>query len=905
MKLRHRALAVALAALLLLNYAVPATACGPWLTEPIFVFKESPDLPFSDFTSGKIGIVHPSLGRKTLVIAYRYLNGGAFTSDEQRQLIQALKGNAPEEDSVDAVIAWVKARKELFGEEQKLPQIYAEREKGGTYDFFPNCTPNAFEVAIETLKDRAASYGVESASVKQWLEAQDTVFENCSAGSHIPAALAADSPAWLRKDRAYQIAAAYFYSLNFDEARSRFEQIADDTDSPWKDLARYLIGRTLVREASLTEDQTKKRELYEQAETHLQTLIAAGGKFSNASQKLLGLVKYHLHPEERVVELGQLLASNGDDNLRQDLIDYVWLLDKLESQILKAEEERKKASGEEKKPENPDWDASRERYEKIQRGELINVSLYLKKLDGNPDYSRYYSQDFKPETTEAEIRLAFEQKLGRPLIPIEIEEVRASRQSALESRKWNLTPNRKWGLSGMSEWEGCRWECGKLRLPLIPEYFRASDLTDWIFTMQMPDPATYGRALMKWRETDSHAWLVVALTKADKSSPRLTDLMRAAEKITRDDPAFPTVAYELVRLQIATGKPDEARKLLSDIFSAPSDLLPISAQNLFAEERMSLAKDLNEFLKSTPRKPIAFYSENGLGSLLELRERDKGWWNPQGWNPQYSQVSKEEYDRSIDETYENLLPWDDRVAFDTTTTEIFNWHFPLPRLVEAARNRDLPDYLQRSLVLAAWTRAILLNKDEVALSIAPDVPRLAPEMSAVFAPYLKAQTPKQRHSAALYVLLKFPNLSPFVVGGLPVFSTTEQLNYYFEIAWWCAPSDTDLDDAGNERPKVIPKPSFLTAAELETARRERAELQALGDGKSFLGKQVLEWAKTSPLDRRLPEALFIAVKANEQYKYGCESWTFDNETKRAAKAILRQRYEHSPWTAKLRDTNDQ
>src|ERR1051326_760713 len=98
MNLPRRTLAISLVALLLLNYAAPAIGCGPWAIEPIFVFKESPDLPFSDFTAGKIGIVRPSLGRKTLVIAYRYLNGGSFTGDQQQQLLEALKGAAPEDD---------------------------------------------------------------------------------------------------------------------------------------------------------------------------------------------------------------------------------------------------------------------------------------------------------------------------------------------------------------------------------------------------------------------------------------------------------------------------------------------------------------------------------------------------------------------------------------------------------------------------------------------------------------------------------------------------------------------------------------------------------------------------------------------------------------------------------------
>jgi hypothetical protein len=158
------------------------------------------------------------------------------------------------------------------------------------------------------------------------------------------------------------------------------------------------------------------------------------------------------------------------------------------------------------------------------------------------------------------------------------------------------------------------------------------------------------------------------------------------------------------------------------------------------------------------------------------------------------------------------------------------------------------------------------------------------------------------------VLLKFPNLSPYVPGDLPEWSTSEESDYYFETAWWCPLPDTEYDGHGNEIPKVVPKPAFLTPEQLETARRERVAVLALGDAKSYLGKQVIEWAKTSPLDRRVPEALFIAVKANESYKYGCQGWDFDEATRNTADKILRVRYEHSPWSAKLdppEDDNDQ
>jgi len=898
MRFLHYILAVAVAAVMLLNSVPVVRACGPSYKEPIFVFKESPDLPFDEFTQGKIGILRPIMGRKTLVIAYRYLNGGTFSADEQDALVQALKGTAPEDDGSQALKTWINARKQFVKEDQKLPEIYTERPTGG-YDFFPNCTKNAFEVAVDTLKDRARSYGAEDPNVKAWLAAQDTVFQNCSGEAQIPSELGAESPLWLRKDRDYQIAGAHFYSLNFDEARARFEKIAADDDSPWREIAEYLVARTLVRQASFAEPETKKRELYQRAETYLQNLATDSGKFSAASRKLLALVKYHLHPDERVVELGRMLTGGNDEHLRQDLIDYVWLLDRFEARILKAEEDRTK------KQENPtqqetasesniDKEPSN-RFERFKRGETIGITIYLKKPDGTPDYSKPIEIEFKYDVSEADILAAFEQKLGRKLTAEETKEINEGRRYALSSRQWNVSPNRKWDNGGPSQYEGCNYaDCTKLTFDLIPAFLRSDELSDWILSFQTEDPRAYRRALAKWHKTDSHAWLVAALVKADKSSLGLPEIMRAGEKVSRDEPAYATVAYHLIRLKMDLGNKVEARKLLDEILTSQSGLLPGSAQNQFLELRTQLARGLNEFLKSAQRKPIAFYEEGNLGKLSDMLEKEK-----QFWSPEYSEKPREQYEREVEEQYRDLLPWDNRFEFDDKTLEIFNWHFPLQTLAEAARNPIVPDYLQRTLVLAVWTRAILLNNDEVALAIAPEVPRVEPKMTAVFDAYLKARTVKERHNAALYVLLKFPNLSPFVQGGLRAFSTSEESEYYFEESWWCAPSDIDYNNQGQEVPKVVPKPSFLTPAQLDAARREHLALKAIGHGKSYLGRHVITWARTSPADARIPEALFIAAKANESYKYGCDSWESDEKTQQQAAAILRRRYPQSPWTAKL------
>lgn len=897
----RRLLAIALCAAAFVNLAPPAKACGPNTIDPIFVFQNSPDPPFADYARGNLGIVLPSFGRKTLFIAYRYLNGGSFTAEEQLALVDALNGEAPEDNGAEAVKAWIAARKEIAVKEEKPPEIYTERPYGG-YDFFPNCTKNAFEVATATLKNRASAYGPEDWKVRAWLAAQDVVFQNCQSGGRLPAELGPEGPVWLRKDRDYQIAAALLYSMDFDAARLRFEKIAADSDSPWQETAEYLVGRTLVRHASLIEDKKRESELYAQAENHLQMLSVRRGRFSRSAQALLALVKYRSHPEARVRELAAILTNHGDgDNLKQDLIDYVWLLDKFEDQVLKEEEKRQKAAQPE--ADQPKADASfnrpiSEEYQAIQRGERFQLVFYPRRTDSTPDQASDAVLNFKADAGWPEVLQAFETRLSRSLTPDEQEQLNQEYQRAVAHRKYLASANRKFDREGLTRHEGCYEGCDRLTLNLLPEFLR-DDLSDWIFTVRSRDPESYGHALAKWRDSGSPAWLIVALSKAERNSSRVEQLMREAENLDRSSPAFPTAAHNLIRLKIAFGRKAEARKLLDEIIHRDLEGLPVSARNQFLEQRMQLSENVRDFLRFSRRKAAAFYDDGALGKLSDLLRIAKGF-----WEPRYYSQTKEEYEQQLEETYASLLPWDDRSIFDDATVDILNWHFPMETLRQAARDPALPDYQRRQLVLAIWTRAILLREDEVASAIAPDVIEFAPEMKAAFKSYLEARTRSEKEHAALFILLQFPSLSPLITGGLPEFTTAEESSYYFESSWWCTPEQTEYNRDGDEVPKAVSKPTFLTAEELEAARKERAALIAIGDGNRHLGKRVIQWAEDSPDDPRLPEALFIAAKANESYKYGCQSWANDQDTLVTIMKILEERYPNSPWTDKLPKLDD-
>jgi hypothetical protein len=887
--------------LLIQSYSV-SRGCGPSYLQPIFSFESSPDLPFTEFTAGKIGIVKPTFGRKTLVIAYRYLNGGSFSPEEQQQLVSALHGEGPEPMDDAALKAWIAMRKELMPQEE-LPEIYLERKTPfESYDYFPNCTNNAFEVATATLKDRAASYGSDDRSVREWVRGQDEVFQNCSGGSAtIPRELGAEAPPWLRKDRNYQIAAAYFYSLQFEEALSRFEKIAADGESAWQSTADYLVARTLVRQASLTDDASKKSAIYEKAEDHLGKVINGNSQFRGPARKLLGLVKYRIHPQERVTELAEVVSRPGlSFDAKQDVTDYVWLLGKFEGEVLKKEHERQEAL--KAKPNRVITESGQIRldtpYDQIQRGELIAVYLMPKMLDGSSDYRNEISLQVKPETPESEILRLVEERLTRPLSDEESKQVKDQIKNSLNHRRWLSSFNLKVSRAG-SDYESCPY-CYDLKFtfPEVPSFLLKDDLTDWIFTVGLDGPGLYEHAWQKWHETDSSAWLIAALIKAEPTSANLKRLMNAADGIVPDSAAYPTVVFHLVRLKAALGETAEAQRLLEKITSTQTDLLPLSAQNEFQVQRLQLARNLSEFLKYAARKPVAFYDEGLYLSIRELIDEKKSFYSD--YEPE---LPKEQYEARLEDEYRDLLSADLKL-FDDHTADIVDRHFSLRLLQQAASDPQISTFLRRRLMLAAWTRTLLLRNYEAAIQLAPKVTKAIPEIAPLVKAFVEAKNAGEREHAGLYLLLKSPGLTPFISADLTPRSTNnDQLEYYFESAWWCAPSETEYRD-GKEVRKVVSPPPFIDTQNLAEAKQEFEALAAIGDAKTFLGEKVLEWARSSPGDPRIPEALFITFRANESYKYGCSGWEHDEELKSAAEELLSERYATSSWAAKLRDSGD-
>jgi len=914
--------------LALLSSAMP---CGPGWISPLFDTTSAPENPYVEFAAGKLGILKPTFRRSVLLAAYRYLNGGGLNAAEQKAFIDVwnadIKNKDFRDDSVEAAVkTWVDKRKEVVDKEQKIPEIYVERSYGG-YDFFPNCTRSAFETATDTLADRISSNGPSDVSVTNWVAAQDAVFTNCASGATQPDNAPVGAPEWLQKDRAYQIAAADFYSTNYTEAKRRFAEIAQDSASPWQETADYLVARTLIRQASMQSTAELAAPFYEEAEAHLQRFTSPSGKFTSSAAGLMNLVRYRLHPKERVSELAKILSlQGGGDDFRQYVIDYTWLLDKFESEILteKAKRDAEAAKSTAAKSTNTMSAtnaastaangasntqlteaerlalesataavanaaataanavvSSEDHYNQVQSGQLIEVWIQVSRdaSNANAVSSRTFSFPFSTpiESMVSEI----ESKIGRSLTDKEKDQIRVEKEGSYQ-RRTTYRP--------ISAYEGAYYGDDDLSPSMLPDYLRNDDVTNWLFTFQLKGAEAYLYSLKQYRSTGSEVWLMTALSQADKTSAELPSLLEAANNASRTSPGYTTIAYHQARILLDQGRSDEARKIIDPMLNA-GDELPISARNSFVDMKLQLAETLDDFLKYSLKRAFAFDFSGDAGTVDEIIAEQKAWYDPNN-----DQGSREDYETQIENNYKNEKLWQSRLMFDSDTIEIFNQQFPTKSLIDVYNSAALPEYMRERFAMAIWTRAYLLGDDPTVFKFAPEVAKYHPEMRALLLTAMNAKPAAARADALLYFVIKNPILTPYIQDGTG--RDDNEAGQWDIDNWWCAPYDTEYDEAtGAEVPRALPRrPAFLTALQGKTARTERSRLTAIGDAPKYLGQRTLAWAKRLPEDKRVPEALYMMATANGWTKYSCGN---NEELQTQLSDQLKKRYPNSEWTKKL------
>jgi hypothetical protein len=316
---------------LLFVLAVPSglDSCAIAPPAPVFTAKHRP-ADVQAFVKGHPGVVQGPMQRRYLIGAYRMLAGVPLSDREAAALYPGKKPSvaaSPEQsENWSPVRRWLEARTRIPATTNidSLP-TNRYRTTADAFVSYDNCLDDAFTSAKRTLEARAKLWGDGSSNLKTWLAAQDQVFSNCAGEQAvIPAAPAPGMGQLLAADRRYQIAAALFYAGSWQKARQSFEAIAADTASPWHEIAPYLAGRTLLREATVD----GRPEAFDEAGKRFTAILQDTSRrdWHEPSRKMLDLIRNRKDPAGQLKLLGERLTQRNESaDVGAAATDFVYL----------------------------------------------------------------------------------------------------------------------------------------------------------------------------------------------------------------------------------------------------------------------------------------------------------------------------------------------------------------------------------------------------------------------------------------------------------------------------------------------------------------------------------------------------------------------------------------------------
>lgn len=192
-----------------------------------------------------------------------------------------------------------------------------------------------------------------------------------------------------------------------------------------------------------------------------------------------------------------------------------------------------------------------------------------------------------------------------------------------------------------------------------------------------------------------------------------------------------------------------------------------------------------------------------------------------------------------------------RDLLDGDSATILDHDIPLALLRQASTSPLLPDAVRQQLKDVISVRTLLLAR--------------APGFDDVFA------------------LLKTPGMRPYVDSGYGRYTKEPAKIDPYRDNWWCSAKAIDSPGA-----------PFLPAAARAQAAAERQKLQSVPTAPDWLAAQTLAFARAHPQDPRVPEALYLVVRAT---RYGCTGNQTSDFSHRAFD-LLHRRYPATDWAAK-------
>lgn len=323
-------IAVALASASVFVGPIGTSACAPDMPEAEIFSTSHPDLPLKLFAAGKFGILPASYAKSYLCVLYRYLNGSPLDKNEQESIINLWhkrleRQNWYSENNEDPAEKYLKLRSRVRdASKNKFAELYSTVQH---FSYENGITAESFRLAADTLKARIARFGTKSPEVREWLQGQDAVFGISPPDKGaVPGTVPSTSPLLIRQDRVYQQAAAMLYQKDFLQAAQLFAKIAKDPESPWHELAPYLVARSKCNAALNSDDE----KLLQETIDFIKSALAAA-KSAAQSQPLYDLLTPLLYkqlpPDQFTDHLIKGILGNHTDRFGGDVGDLTFIMD--------------------------------------------------------------------------------------------------------------------------------------------------------------------------------------------------------------------------------------------------------------------------------------------------------------------------------------------------------------------------------------------------------------------------------------------------------------------------------------------------------------------------------------------------------------------------------------------------
>lgn len=827
----RKLLVTAVVAAILLLPSIGASwsnASGPQWIVTLFNSDRHPDVPLNHFAAGRLGLIKPTWAHSYLYVTYRYLVGKDFNPAEQKALVSfwnrrlGLETGATSPERMPAA-QWLlgvgggnahdlsNAELQWLAERNRVPGVAISDGMIGAYRsakislpgnlvsgfYFQNCNASSFLTATATLQTMADKFGIASPQVKQWVAAQDRVFDNCSNSSLgvFPASLNPNVffqnvHEWTTARSKVPDVPAVASAFNNGCMAEGFKTAAIELDA-------------MIQKLGASSPQVKQ---WVEAQDRAFAKCSGGGpSAANASTPPKPDIPHPLtngtpfEQAQRTYQIACAYFYSGDYNKAAQMFTAIGA-----------------------DPSSPwhQWGAYL-----AARATIRKATLSGPKND--PALLAKAAAQLKAiiaGTAGKQIKFAAKRLLS-------FVDFRLDPQKRVEEvERLLLQPDSPATLAqNLSDYVGMLEDSTK-----NADGFYADDMTDWIASFSS-DRAAEAHSISQWKKTGSMPWLVAAIAGAPASDPDVPALIAAAEKVKPDSPAYVTVTFHTARLLFDRGQIDQARAKLDTLLTM-RDRMPISTVNEIAALRMRMARNLNELLTYALRTPLGVTDTgdgNELPSSLDVK-----------WLVGANRLKR-------------LLAGP---LFDRDGAEVLNQWIPLSLQTRAAQSPILPDDLRAQMALAVWTKAILLHDNASAREIAPVVIKLVPKLKAQMSRWMAARNPQAQQFDAAFMMLTHPGIRPYIDPGVGRTTPLDKMNAYRDN-WWRFPPwyEMALSSRGRHSPPAT-YPLFLSAAQKKSAEDQWRKLSSI-NAPNLLCSAAIAEARSNPGDNRVPQALSQCIAA--------------------------------------------